>query len=64
LYTVLYEVLADSLPEFSLKTDTPNRNIKVLVCIYLAVLGYDKKVFKILVEKPEGKRSLGRPWHG
>jgi hypothetical protein len=25
-------------------------------------MGEDRKVYKVLVEKPEGKRPLGRPW--
>jgi hypothetical protein len=26
-------------------------------------MGEERKVYKVLVEKPEGKRSLGRPRH-
>jgi hypothetical protein len=26
-------------------------------------MGKVKNAYKILVRKPEGKRSLGRPWH-
>jgi hypothetical protein len=27
-------------------------------------MGQMRDVYKILVEKPEGKRPLGRPWRG
>jgi hypothetical protein len=28
---------------------------------HVAYVGEERKVYKVLVEKPEGKRSLGRP---
>jgi hypothetical protein len=28
---------------------------------YVARLGEERKVYRVLVEKPEGKRQLGRP---
>jgi hypothetical protein len=30
---------------------------------YVARMGEERKVCKVLVGKPEGKRPLGRPWH-
>jgi hypothetical protein len=30
---------------------------------HVARIGKDRKVYKVLVGKPEGKRSLGRPKH-
>jgi hypothetical protein len=29
---------------------------------HVARMGEERKVYKVLVGKPEGKRSLGRPW--
>jgi hypothetical protein len=31
---------------------------------HVARMGEERKVYKILVGKPEGKRPLGRPWRG
>jgi hypothetical protein len=30
---------------------------------HVACMGEERKVYKVLVEKSEGKRPLGRPWH-
>jgi hypothetical protein len=29
---------------------------------HVACMGEERKVYKVLVGKPEGKRPLGRPW--
>jgi len=30
---------------------------------YVACMGINRSVYRVLVGKPEGKRPLGRPWH-
>jgi hypothetical protein len=36
---------------------------KIRWAVHVASMGEERKVYKVLVGKPEGKRALGRPWH-
>jgi hypothetical protein len=40
------------------------KSIRMRWACHLAQKGEERDAYRLLVEKPEGKRSLGRPRHG